>query len=159
MTALRILGTGAILAATIVAGGCTPIREPRGFIVDPILVASVQPGVDNRQSVQATLGHPSFESQFGAPTWYYVSSVNQRRPFVNPRIGTHQVLAVQFDGAGNVATVERSGLDKVVFLSPDGDKTPTLGRERSFFEDLFGNIGTVGGAGLGGAAGQGPNGS
>lgn len=157
MNAMRILGTGAVLAATLVAGGCTAIKEPRGFIVDPTLVASVQPGVDNKQSVQTTLGQPSFESQFGEPTWYYVSSINNRRPFGQPRIGTHQVLAVQFDAAGNVAAVERSGLEKVAYLSPDGDRTPTVGRERGFFEDLFGNIGTVGAPGAG--AGTGPNGS
>ena len=59
------------------------------------------------------------------------------------------MLAVQFDAAGNVSNVERSGLDKVVYLTPDGDETPTLGRERSFFEDLFGNIGAVGAPGAG----------
>lgn len=149
MTAVRFLGAGALLAMALSAGGCSAIREQRGFIVDPTLTASVQPGIDNRQSVRATLGHPSFESQFGAPTWYYVSSQTGRRPFQRPRISEHQVLAVRFDGAGNVAAVERSGLDKVVFLSPDGDETPTLGRNRSFFEDLFGNIGSVGAPGAG----------
>ncbi len=34
-------------------------------------------------------------------------------------------------------------MDQVVYLTPDGDETPTLGRERGFLEDLFGNIGTV----------------
>ncbi|WP_120718169.1 outer membrane protein assembly factor BamE [Tsuneonella amylolytica] len=158
MTVLRpqILATGAILAAALAMGGCASIRENRGFIADPTLVASVQPGIDNRQSVEATLGHPSFESQFGTPTWYYVSSTTGRRPFVRPEIDTHQVLAVQFDAAGNVASVEKSGLDKVVYLSPDGDSTPTVGRERGFFEDLFGNIGTVGAPTQ---QGTGPNGS
>ena len=32
---------------------------------------------------------------------------------------------------------------KVVRLSPESDKTPTLGRDRSFFQDLFGNIGAL----------------
>lgn len=159
MTAMRLLGTGAILAMALAAGGCATIKESRGFIEDAVLTSSIQPGVDNRQSVQATLGHPSFESQFGRQTWYYVSSLNERAPFSRPRIGAHQVLAIQFDPAGNVATVERSGLDKVVFLSPDSDETPTLGRERNFLEDLFGNIGSVGAPGLGSQAGQGPNGS
>jgi outer membrane protein assembly factor BamE (lipoprotein component of BamABCDE complex) len=149
MTALRLMGAGLMAAAALAAGGCTSIRENRGFIVDPTLTASIAPGVDNQRSVQATLGQPSFQSQFGEPTWYYVSSVTERRPFSSPRIGVHQVLAVQFDGAGNVASVERSGLDKVVYLSPDSDETPTLGRERSFFEDLFGNIGAVGAPGAG----------
>jgi outer membrane protein assembly factor BamE (lipoprotein component of BamABCDE complex) len=155
MTAVRFLGAGAAVAMALSAAGCASIKEHRGFFVDPTLTASVQPGIDNKQSVQATLGHPSFESQFGEPTWYYVSSQTGRRPFLRPRIEEHQVLAVQFDAAGNVAGVERTGLDKVVFLSPDGDQTPTLGRERSFFEDLFGNIGSVGAPGAPGAAGGG----
>lgn len=156
MTGFRFLGASVLAAAALAVGGCSSIRESRGFIADPTLTQSVQPGIDNKQSVQAALGHPSFESQFGNPTWYYVSSVTERRPFGQPRIGTHSVLAVKFDAAGNVAAVDRTGIDQVVFLSPDGDETPTLGRERSFFEDLFGNIGAVGAPGA--AQPGGPNG-
>ncbi len=154
MSAVRVLGAGAVLAMALAAGGCAAIKEQRGFLVDPTLTASVQPGIDNQQSVRATLGQPSFESQFGAPTWYYVSSQTGRRPFARPKIEQHQVLAVKFDGSGNVAAVDRTGLDQVVYLSPDGDETPTLGRERSFFEDIFGNIGAVGAPGAGAPSGQ-----
>ncbi len=157
MKAVRFLGAGALLAMTLAAGGCAAIKENRGFIVDPTLTESIQPGVDNKQSVQGTLGHPSFESQFGTPTWYYVSSRTSRRPFAKPRIAEHQVIAVQFDAAGNVANVQRTGIDKVVYLSPDGDATPTVGRERGFFEDLFGNIGAVGAPGAGGPNSDGSN--
>jgi hypothetical protein len=76
---------------------------------------------------------------------------------VRPRIREHSVLAVQFDEVGNVATVEQQGIEQVVYLQPEGDRTPTLGRERGFLEDLFGNIGQVGGVGAGGPAG-GPGG-
>ena len=61
---------------------------------------------------------------------------------------------IEFDPAGNVANVERIGMEKVARIDPDGNKTPTLGRERTFLEDLFGNIGTVG-SGMGGPAGGG----
>lgn len=154
MAVVRFLGAAALLAMTLAAGGCASIKENRGFIVDPTLTESIQPGIDNKQSVQGTLGHPSFESQFGTPTWYYVSSRTGRSPFAKPRITEHQVLAVQFDAAGNVAAVQRTGIDKVVYLSPDGDATPTVGRERGFFEDLFGNIGAVGAPGAGAPAGN-----
>jgi hypothetical protein len=33
-------------------------------------------------------------------------------------------------------------------VDPAGRHTPTLGRKRSFFEELFGNIGSVGAPGL-----------
>jgi outer membrane protein assembly factor BamE (lipoprotein component of BamABCDE complex) len=148
----------AVAAAGLVLQGCSAIRESRGYIVDPTLTALVQPKIDNQQSVEGTLGRPTFTSQFGTPTWYYVSSVTGQRPFNRPRIRDHSVLAVTFDANGRVADVKRSGVDQVVYLDPNGNKTPTLGRERGFLEDLFGNIGQVGGAGIGGAPGAGPNG-
>lgn len=155
MTGLR--GKLALAGALVLASGCSSITEHRGYIVDESLFQSVQPGVDNRTSVEATLGRPSFASQFGAPTWYYVSSTTEQKPFGSPRISRHTVLAVTFDEAGNVVGADRSGIDQVVRLDPDGDQTPTLGRERSFLQDLFGNIGQVGAAGLGGSTG-GPGG-
>ena len=90
----------------------------------------------------------------------------QRVPAVvaRPRTTGQMVLRVTFDPAGNVRTLERRGMERVVRLNPDGHKTPTLGRDRGFLEDLFGNIGAVGAGGMGGAGrgdntGGGPNGS
>ena len=149
------------IAAVALAGravsGCSSIRESRGYIVDNTLLSTVQPGIDNQRSVEMTLGRPTFTSQFGQPTWYYVSSTTGRKPFVSPKIQSHQVLAVKFDPSGNVISADRTGIDQVARISPDGDKTPTLRRERGFLEDLFGNIGTVGQPGLGGGA-AGPGG-
>ncbi|QPC98181.1 MULTISPECIES: outer membrane protein assembly factor BamE [Qipengyuania] len=154
MNRTKILGIAAIALAGVATTGCSSIRETRGYVVDPVLYASIQPGIDNEASVTGTLGRPTFTSQFGEPTWYYVSSTTGRKPFVRPRIKQHQVLAVKFDGAGNVIAAERTGIEQVANISPDGDKTPTLGRERGFLEDLFGNIGAVGAPGAPGAGGQ-----
>jgi outer membrane protein assembly factor BamE (lipoprotein component of BamABCDE complex) len=137
---------GIVVSAALLAGACAPIKMQRGYIADPTLTASVQPGIDNRTSVEQTLGRPSFASQFGDPVWYYVTSSTAEKPFNSPKIVGHSVLAVHFDGTGNVASADRTGLDQVVRLEPESDTTPTLGRNRSFFQDLFGNIGQVGGA-------------
>lgn len=146
----RKIAVGAVCAtALLAASGCSSLRESRGYVLDPVLVAAIQPGIDNQRSVEGTLGRPTFTSQFGQPTWYYVSSTTGRKPFVRPKIDAHSVLAVRFDGAGNVIAADRTGIEQVVYLTPDGDETPTLGRERGFLEDLFGNIGQVGGAGPG----------
>ncbi|WP_379923608.1 outer membrane protein assembly factor BamE [Erythrobacter sp. R86502] len=148
---MLLVGVAAALPA------CSAIRESRGYIVDPVLTGAIQPRIDNQQSVEGTLGRPTFVSQYGTPTWFYVSSITGQRPFSRPKIKEHSVLAVTFDDAGRVVDVKRSGVDQVVFLDPNGDKTPTLGRERGFLQDLFGNIGQVGGAGLGaGGPGAGP---
>jgi outer membrane protein assembly factor BamE (lipoprotein component of BamABCDE complex) len=162
-------GTGRMMRAAVTAAaltvlttGCVSIRDHRGYIMDAAVADSIQPGVDNKVSVERALGRPTFASEFGDKDWYYISTDTQQRPFARARAKQQTVLRVRFDDQGNVAAVDRAGMDKVVFLSPDGKKTPTLGRDRGLLEDLFGNIGTVG-SGLGGGAGGGttggPNGS
>lgn len=157
----RLIMGGAMLAAL---AGCTSIRDHRGYLIDQALVDSVQPGVDNKTSVERTLGRPTFVSQFGEPAWYYVSVDTRQAAFTRPRTKEQMILRITFDAAGNVRALDRRGVDKVVRLDPDGHATPTLGRDRTFIEDLFGNIGAVGAGGMGGARGNdntggGPNGS
>lgn len=154
----RRIVSGAVLASALLAAGCTTIQDRRGYIADPLLFAGIRQGIDNQRSVEATLGRPTFTSQFGQPTWYYVASTTGQRPFGSPRIEAQAVMAVTFDPAGNVVAIDRnSDLTRVAYLTPERDETPTLGRERGFLEDLFGNIGAVGAGAPGGGAG-GPGG-
>jgi outer membrane protein assembly factor BamE (lipoprotein component of BamABCDE complex) len=157
-----LLKTGALVGLAGLIGGCSSIKDHRGYLVDPVLVSSVQPGIDNKTSVERTLGRPTFVSQFGEKDWYYVS-VNTRTPaFRRPRTSDQTVIRVSFDPAGQVTAVDRRGMEKIVRLDPDGHYTPTLGRKRGLLEDLFGNIGQVGAPGSGpatGGPGTGPNGS
>ncbi len=153
----RILLAVGLSALVLGASGCSRIRTHQGYSIDKLLVDSVQPGIDNRASVEGTLGRPSFEAQFGPKDWYYVSREMRQLAFSTPKPAEQTVLRVRFDAAGNVTAVDRMGLEQVARLSPSGDKTPTLGRNRSLFDEIFGNIGAVGAGGMGGG-GAGPNG-
>jgi outer membrane protein assembly factor BamE (lipoprotein component of BamABCDE complex) len=147
-------------AVTQFASGCTQLRGHQGYVGDEGLLAAVQPGVDNKQSVEASLGRPTFTGQFGSGDYYYYARDTRQLAFAQPRPTAQYVLHVKFDGAGNVVSVNKGGMENVARISPESDKTPTLGREKSFFEDIFGNIGSVGGAGAGspGSPGSNPNG-
>ena len=147
----------AAAGAALLAAGCSPIREHQGYVVDPSLVAAIQPGVDNRNSVSGTLGRPTFVGQFDDRDWYYVSRNTRQLAFNLPRPTDNNVLHVRFDEAGNVERVEQTGIDLVVNIDPINDKTPTLGRESNLFEELFGNIGAVGQAGQSGETSDNPN--
>jgi outer membrane protein assembly factor BamE (lipoprotein component of BamABCDE complex) len=140
-----LLGT-----ALLATSACTKMSDRQGYLVDQTLIASVQPGVDNRDSVAATLGRPSFTGQFDQRDWYYVSRETRGYGFNKPRPSAQTVLHVRFDEAGNVASVQRTGLEQVASIDPIKDKTPTLGRNKGFFEELFGNIGQVGQVGTAG---------
>jgi outer membrane protein assembly factor BamE (lipoprotein component of BamABCDE complex) len=153
-------GVAAAAGLALVAGlsGCAEVREHQGYVVDRALVASVEPGVDTRSSVQATLGNPSFASQFDDGTWYYVSRSTKQFSFGTPKPTNQLTLAVHFDKAGNVTGVDRSGLELAANIHPVSDKTPTLGRTRSLFQELFGNIGAVGAAGMNAPTADNPTG-
>lgn len=143
MTSIKCAGIAALALSALATTACTRIRDHKGYVADETLVSSVQPGVDNRDSVAKTLGRPTFVGQFNSNEWFYVSRDTRQLAFNAPRASAQTVLKVRFDAAGNVAAVERTGLDRIASISPEGDKTPTLGRERGFFQELFGNIGAV----------------
>ena len=134
-----------IALAAVLLAGCAATRAHKGAVLDMQLASSIQPGIDNKASVEKLLGRPTFTGQFNANDWYYVSRDTVQLAFRNPRLTRQTALHIRFDQAGNVLAVNRSGRELVLALDPANRKTPTLGRQRSLFDELFGNIGTVGG--------------
>jgi outer membrane protein assembly factor BamE (lipoprotein component of BamABCDE complex) len=146
-SALMKLSAAAIGAALLAGCASMGVKAHKGAVVDQQLASAIQPGVDNKASVEKTLGRPSFTGQFTPNDWYYVSRDTNQFAFRNPRVQRQTVYRVRFDQAGNVIGVERSGKELIAAVEPANRKTPTLGRKRSFFDELFGNIGTVGATG------------
>lgn len=153
-------GSRAVLALVVagaLASGCTRIRDHQGYLADDPLIAAIQPGIDNRDSVVGTLGRPSFVGQFDQRDWYYVSRHTRQLAFNMPRPSEQTVLHIRFDSAGTVESVERTGVDLAVNINPSNDETPTLGSDRSFLQELFGNVGAVGQGGRGAPTADNPN--
>ena len=153
----QMISLTALTAAMVVTSGCTRLRAHQGYVGDATLLASVQPGVDNKESVQASLGRPTFVGQFDQNDWYYYARDTKQLAFAQPKATSQIVLKVRFDPAGNVVSSAQSGIESIASISPNGDKTPTLGRNTSFFEEIFGNIGAVGAGSGQGANPNSPN--
>jgi outer membrane protein assembly factor BamE (lipoprotein component of BamABCDE complex) len=140
---------GSIIAlAALLLGGCAAVHAHKGAVLDQQLVASIQPGVDNKASVEKLLGRPSFAGEFTSNDWYYLARDTTQLAFRNPRVTKQTVVHIQFDQAGNVASIQRTGKELVAGIDPSHRRTPTLGRKKSLFDELFGNIGTVGAPGM-----------
>ena len=138
------------VALVALLAGCAAQHAHKGAVLDRQLASAIQPGVDNKASVEKLLGRPTFTGEFTPNDWYYVARDTTQLAFRNPRVTGQTVLHVRFDQAGNVAAVDRTGKELVMNVDPTKRETPTLGRRRSFFEELFGNIGSVGAGGIGG---------
>ena len=143
----------AVAAATLVTG-CASNHVHKGAVIDLQLASAIQPGVDNKASVEKLLGRPTFTGEFTPNEWYYVSRDTNQIAFRNPRPVRQTVLHVSFDPKGNVIGVNRTGRELVMNVNPTHRSTPTLGRKKSFFDELFGNIGQVGSGGLGAPTNQ-----
>ena len=148
----------ALAVAALATGGCVPLRAHQGYVVDVDLVNSVQPGVDNRQSVLQVLGKPTFAGQFDGADWYYLARDTHNLAFRNPRATSQLTIEISFDAGGTVSTIRRGNTEQIASIQPSGKETPTLGKKRGLLEDLFGNIGTVGTGGGGADGGQGGGG-
>lgn len=136
--------------ASCALAGCASVRDHKGYIIDSSLINTVAPGVDNRDSVYKTLGRASFESEFDqGRTWYYVARDTRQLAFSTPHPVAQMLLTIRFAPGGDVASVQKTGLETIRSISPYRKTTPTLGRSRGFISELFGNIGTVGAAGAG----------
>ncbi len=137
---------GAVAGAMLLAG-CAGIQDHRGHVLDTELVQAIQVGVDNKDSVEKTLGRPTFTSQFTQNDWYYLSRDTTTLAMRDPKVVDQTVLHITFDQAGNVVAVRKSGKELVASIDPHSDKTPTLGNKKSFFDEFFGGIGNVGSGG------------
>jgi outer membrane protein assembly factor BamE (lipoprotein component of BamABCDE complex) len=143
----RFKGSMVAVAALLLAG-CAAVHAHKGAVLDAQLASSIQAGVDNKASVEKLLGRPSFAGEFTSNDWYYVARDTTQLAFRNPRVTKQTVLHIQFDQAGNVASIRRTGRELVAGIDPSNRRTPTLGRKKSLFDELFGNIGTVGAPGM-----------
>jgi len=144
----------AVVSVMMLTGCALSMRDHRGYVMDEELTQAIQVGTDNKASVERTLGRPTFTGTFESNDWYYLSRDTRTFAFRDPRVMDQSVLHIRFDPAGNVAAVNTTDETQIAAINPSKDKTPTLGREKSFFDELFGNIGSIRQPGLPGSQGQ-----
>lgn len=155
MSSAVLKGATAVVGAALLGGCAISTQDHRGYVMDEELATAIQVGTDNKASVEKTLGRPSFAGTFDDNDWYYVARDTRTFAFRQPRVTAQKVTHIRFDQAGNVASIENTDEKLIASISPNGDRTPTLGRQKSFFEDLFGGIGTISQPGLPGSQTQG----
>lgn len=146
----RALGMVMAVGLLTTLPACKRVMNDQGYIIDEELLAAVQPGVDNKQSVTKMLGRPTLTSKWEDTDWYYVSRTTKQFAFHRPDPVKQTLLIVRFTPDGTVQSVEKEGLELAADITPNPDKTRTLGRESGLLQDLFGNIGQVGAGGMGG---------
>jgi len=137
-----------IMAIAVLAlGACTSRKFVRGYTPDAEMVSSIKSQVDTRDSVKEMLGSPSSAATFDNDNWYYYSKKSESLAFFKENITELNIIAVRFDSDGYVTSVDNYTMDDRNNITPVGKTTRTHGRELSFIQELFGNIGRFGAGG------------
>ncbi len=140
----------ALVVAALGVTGCSPIVDKRGYVPEEEKLSSVSIGSDDKERIYTKLGSPSTMATFEENTWYYISSRTERFGFFAPRITDRQIVAVTFDENDVVTNVANYGLEDGRVVNYVDRSTPTRGKELTFLEQMFGNIGRLPGPGGGG---------
>jgi outer membrane protein assembly factor BamE (lipoprotein component of BamABCDE complex) len=152
-----------LLAAALALAGCSSVpglslfespAQMRGHAVDAEDLRQITPGVSSRADVQALLGSPSATGTFDADNWYYISSVTRQRPGRQLAVEDQRVVVVSFDARGTVRGVREVGPEEGQAVAVVGRTTPAPGNERTFLQQLFGNLGRLAPGAPGASAGQ-----
>ena len=138
----RCIGSGTtLIAAVVLISACQPRVDTHGFMPNPELVEQVEPGAVSKLDVADILGSPSTIATFDQDTWYYITQKTQNFAFFKPEIVDQQVLVINFDDQEIVSNVKRYTIEDGLIIDPVTRKTPTVGKELTFLQQLFGNIG------------------
>ena len=133
-----LLAAALLLAAT---GGCATMVDQRGNLPDAEKVARIRPGVTTKDAVTQLLGTPTCTATFDNNTWYYISKRTEQWAFLEPKTVDQQVVIVDFDDSGTVKDIRHTSYDDRRDIVPVARATPSPGKELTFFEQLFGNMG------------------
>lgn len=137
--------TAALLAALVLGGtaACAPIASRHGFVALDVKPGEVKVGEDTKSTVLERLGSPSAKATFDENTWFYMTQSVERVAFYRPRVTKRDVVAVAFDEAEKVKSVNSYTLEDGKVIALNGRETPTRGRELTILEQLLGTVGRV----------------
>jgi outer membrane protein assembly factor BamE (lipoprotein component of BamABCDE complex) len=135
VTLAFLAGATALSACALAA--CAPVENQRGYVPDQEAVASVQVGMDTKDTVTKKLGDPSTAATFGNDVWYYISAHVEQNAFFAPRALDRNILAVEFAKDGKVTDVHKYTLADGRVVDFVTRETPTLGREMTLIQQIF----------------------
>jgi outer membrane protein assembly factor BamE (lipoprotein component of BamABCDE complex) len=133
----------ALLLGASVLAGCGAQIDRHGHVFIDVDVNSVQPGMTKEQ-VTSVLGSPDTTSTIAGEAFYYISTTQKTVAFLKPKEIDRQVVAVYFGGDANVQEVAHYGLRDGIIVNYYKGETPARGKDLTFIEQIFGNIGNRG---------------
>jgi outer membrane protein assembly factor BamE (lipoprotein component of BamABCDE complex) len=129
-----------IAVLTLGLGACTPTIAQRGNLLDEDNLVDLKAGVSTREDVATKLGSPTQVSTFDEKTWYYIGQKTEQTSFMYPKTIEGRALKLSFNDTGVLQSIERLDIADARDIDPSDRRTPTYGRDTTFFDQLLTNL-------------------
>lgn len=130
------LGIGLLALA-----GCSATYRNSGYVPTDADLAEIAVGVDDRASVEDSVGRPVSQGVIADRAWYFVGTRWEYFAYRAPEAIDRQVVAISFDDGGTVRNIERFTLADGEVISLNRRVTDSNIEGVSLIRQLLGNIG------------------
>jgi len=134
----RGAATGLTMAGLL---SCAPVIDNRGYVFDESLLPQLKVGTTTEADIITLMGSPYTASTLNGGAYYYISSKFITEAYRAPRETERRVLAIFFDDEKKIRDLGFYTLEDGNIVTIVARTTETQGRELSFLQQIFGNLG------------------
>ena len=135
---LRGAATGLVMSGLL---ACAPVIDNRGYVFDESLLPQLVVGTTSEADIIAIMGSPSTVSTLNDGAYYYISSRFITEAYRAPRETERRVLAIFFNEDKKIRDLGFYTLEDGNIVTIVERTTETQGRELTFLQQIFGNLG------------------
>ena len=135
---LRGAATGLVMSGLL---ACAPVIDNRGYVFDESLLPQLVVGTTSEADIITIMGSPSTVSTLNGGAYYYISSRFITEAYRAPRETERRVLAIFLDEDKKIRDLGFYTLEDGNIVTIVARTTETQGRELTFLQQIFGNLG------------------
>lgn len=122
---------------------CAATFQNHGYIPLEEDLATLQVGVDTRDTVAEAVGRPSAAGVIRDEAWFYTAYRVRNFAYRAPAVIERDIVAISFDGQGRVANIERFGLEDGLIVLLSRRVTETSVSSPGFLRQILSNFGRI----------------
>ena len=133
----RVISSLLLLACI---SSCVSNYEYTGLKISPEDFDKIKKSKMSQNDLIEFVGSPTFSSELGGNTWYYVYTITDKVAFFRPTLVDEEVVAIKFKDDGSFLDLKKYTQDDINKISFSDESTPTLGTETNPMQQILRNI-------------------
>lgn len=119
---------------------CVSNYEYTGIKVSPEDYTKISKNRMSKDELLEFVGSPTFNSDLGGETWYYVYTVTDKVAFFRPELIDEEVVVIKFTKDGAFSSIKKYSHEDIEKFAFSQEYTPTLGTDTNPFQQIVRNI-------------------